>query len=129
MKLKKVSVYFLTISFLLLQSCGSNDEVIIKDPDYLIPEDTFKLTLFDLFLLEGYATRNPEKLKKMDTLYERKSMYILEKYNLEETRFKRSYNFYLTQPERLERIYEEVLEELTKRQASLSSPKDTLKTQ
>jgi hypothetical protein len=127
MKLKKVSVYFLIVSLLFAFGCNPKEEVVISEPDYLIPEDTFKMLLFDLYLLEGYAARNPERLKKMDTLYERKTMYIFEKHQVKEARFRKSFDYYLTQPQDLERMYEELLEEYTTKQANLSTAVDSSK--
>jgi len=120
MKLKKVSVYFLIVSLIFAFSCGSSEEEVEIKPDYLIPEDSFKMMLYDLHLLEGFISRNPDKIKNTDTLYEKQSMALFEQYSVSEKRFKLSFNYYLSDPEEMDKIYDEVLEELTKNQAELS---------
>lgn len=118
MNLKKASAYFL-IGSLFLLSCGNKQTQEITTPDYLIPEDTFKMALVQLHLLEGYVSRNPDKLKGLDTIYEKKSIKILNDLQLSETRFKKSFDYYLNQPTEFDKLYDEVLEELTKQQAEL----------
>ena len=120
MKQKKASVYCLIGSLFLVFSCSQPKEEVEVTPNFLIPEDSFKMVMYDLHLLEGFISRNPEKVKSTDTLYEKQSMALFEKYLISEERFKKSFDYYLAKPEEMDKMYDEILEELTKNQADLS---------
>lgn len=120
MKPKKANVYCLIGSLFFAFSCSQPQEEIEVTPNFLIPEDSFKMVMYDLHVLEGFISRNPDKVKSTDTLYEKQSMAMFEKYSISEERFKKSFDYYLAKPEEMDKMYDEILEELTKNQADLS---------
>ena len=105
--------YLISISFLfLLFSCSDNEEVMPTD---ILDANTFAAVMIDVQLAEGmnsqknYTSINREETKKVDPYSE-----IFEKLDVDPEAFKRTYDYYSKRPEKMELIYEQVLDSLTK---------------
>lgn len=102
----------------LVMSC-SNDEVRI--PNDILSEKQMISILIDVHLSDALAAS--EKLKEVRTLNQVKKLYflsVLEKHQIDEESFEKSLTFYKAHPAVFYDLYEEVLIELTKRDAELS---------
>jgi len=96
----------------LLFACAEPKENIRQD---ILSENEFVVVLKDIHLAE--ANFELQKNKGMDKAKNKLSnsyTSICQKYNISEEKFKESLNFYAQNPEILEKIYTDVLEQLTK---------------
>ncbi len=104
----------ISISFLLLLlSCSDNEEVMPTD---ILDANTFAAVMIDIQLAEGmnsqksYTSLNRgEPNKKVDPYTE-----IFEKLDVDPDEFRRTYDYYSKRPGKMELIYEQVLDSLTK---------------
>ncbi len=96
----------------LLFACAEPKENIRQD---ILSENEFVVILKDIHLAE--ANFELQKNKGMDKAKNKLSnsyTSIYKKYNISEEKFKENLNFYAQNPEMLEKIYTDVLEQLTK---------------
>jgi len=105
--------YLISISFLfLLLSCGDNEE---KVPTDILDANTFTAVMIDIQLAEGmdsqksYNSLNRGETKKVDPYAQ-----IFEKLDVDPEAFRRTYDYYSKRPAKMELIYEQVLDSLTK---------------
>ncbi|MBN4062285.1 DUF4296 domain-containing protein [Bacteroidales bacterium AH-315-I05] len=108
----------LILTVALFFSC-KNDEVIISSD--VISEEKMVAVLTDIQLVEAAKARNliPGTDKITTTL----EYYgeILQKHEISQQQFEDSYSVYKDHPEMLGKIYDKVLEELSKKQAEASN--------
>lgn len=116
--MKKVVFIFLIAS--LFVSCES--KTIYKAPSDLIPKDTMKLVIEDLFIAS--AARN-QKNKFMQNRIDYHPL-IAEKYQIDSTRFARSSIYYTSQIDDYQLIIKEVQIRLKERRALLLEEKRKL---
>lgn len=110
---------------LILFSCTRPVVTRPPEPAGLIPKDSMTSILVDIHLAEAimhYKEKNGEKAS--DYKYE---LYksIFDKYSTSENDFENSFNYYQSDVEEMDAIYQEVLNRLSKLQ---SEPQDTSKT-
>ncbi len=107
-------------ALLLFVSCVPESP---EPPAGTIPKDTMIALLAEVhiaesrILLSGEAVNNPQV----------KSAYIqnaLAKFNVDTTRFNQSFSYYTSQPDEFEQMYQKVMEEISKRQASSAEKKE-----
>ena len=107
----------LLILFCLLLACAEQKENITKD---VLSEHEFVVVLEDIHLAEAHfelhKTKGMEKAKN-ELVNSYTSIY--KKHNISEEKFKETLNFYAQNPEKLEKIYANVLEQLTKERSTL----------
>ena len=112
-------------SLLMLQSCGYKSQkppAVVKPSNLYSKEEMVKL-ITDVQLLEAAVNlKNAENqnLNKKDTL-----VYsdLFRKYRTSYSEFQENFNYYASQPEVLGSIYDEVISELTRREAELNKKK------
>ena len=98
---------------MLFVSCTPTPEA----PAGTIPKDTMIALLADVHIAESRILLSGEFVNNQQA----KSAYIqhvLAKFNIDNTRFNQSFSYYTSQPDEFEQMYEKVMEEISKKQAS-----------
>jgi hypothetical protein len=103
----------LCLSGLFFVSCSKKEE---KIPAQIIPKDKMVHVMVDIHLAEAHSQFNipfddPKKAKQ--GYYK----FIFNKYKITSSQLMASWSFYAAHPEIFEKIYEEVITELSKKQA------------
>jgi len=107
----------LTVLSILLLGCTAPET---KTPTGILSEVEFANMLKDIHLAEAAFELNKSKGMKntKNTLANSyQSIYI--KYNITDTTFSQSLDYYAKNPEKLEKTYADVLEQLTKERSTL----------
>jgi hypothetical protein len=106
---------FILILFMLF-SCGGKKEEVI--PDDILPHKKMVMLLCDVHMAEAaYQIHNlgtTDSTKNIAYGYYRK---IFEKNKISEADFKKSFLYYSQHPDVLNKIYQDVITEMSKRQA------------
>lgn len=122
--MKKLFLIFLSV---LLFACGEKkQEVITARPDNLVAEETMVNVLMDLHLIE--ASLSLKMMEDHRVARDTSQFYNpYEKYNLTKKEFEESFQYYASQPQRLNAIYEEVLNRINQKQVEVMKkvPRDT----
>lgn len=108
------SIYLVTI-LLLFSFCGQADRV----PQGILSPGDMERVLFDLNLAEGAVKIQgllPDSAEKVIPVYYNQ---VFAKHNLTREAFMKSYNYYLDHPNKMDKIHDQVLEELSKRESGL----------
>lgn len=114
MRINQISIVFV---FLLLFSCKPEKEEVVVVPPYVLPEDSLVVFLTQAYLGEGASGINVKNV--LGNQYD--SVYLFNPFkenNITKQRFDTSIAFYSKHPKKLKLIYEEVLDQLSKMQAS-----------
>lgn len=109
--------YLIVMVFLL--SLGSCSEKEIQIPAEVISQDSMVMILVDIQLTESLLTHNynhKDSLKKYKIVY---FEALFSKYNVAESEFNKSYRFYQEHIELLEKIHDDIIVELSKRQTEI----------
>ncbi|WP_417611154.1 DUF4296 domain-containing protein [Owenweeksia hongkongensis] len=97
-----------------LVSCGNPVEVIV--PEGTVSDSMMVKILTDFHLVEGAKVGNKIMGDTIPaTVYTAK---VYQKYNLTEAEFEKSFRFYTSNPDMMEGIYEKVIENLNKIEAT-----------
>ena len=109
---------YLFILICLLFACINSDE---KIPENILSENTFESILKEIHLAEAtfelYKTKGMGKAQnELANSYQN----IYSEYAISEEEFKTSLEYYSVNPEKLEKIYDKVLEELIKERTTLN---------
>ena len=110
--------YYLLIIICLLFSCNNSNEELSEN---ILSENNFKSILKEIHLAE--ATFELQKTKEiMEAKNELANSYqnIYSEYAISEEDFKRALEHYSVNPEKLEKIYEKIIEELAKEKTNLN---------
>jgi hypothetical protein len=104
---------FLTvlIGLMILISC-SDTIGHVDEPADLVARDTMIRVLKELAIMEGYMQNNFIQLSSNQQTIKNTGDAVLKKFNLNFERFERSLNFYCSNQEQMQSIYEEVLDSL-----------------
>lgn len=120
--MKKLSV----ILFILLFTIISCDEPVVPKPENLIKKNQMIEILVDIHLAE--ATYN--KVRYDSTMKDMTSAHfyysILEKYQVPDSVFEQSFVFYASVPKDFEKMYREVMNELSRIEQEYSGRKEEL---
>jgi predicted DNA-binding ArsR family transcriptional regulator len=101
-----------------LFACGNSDE---KIPENILSENTFKSILKEIHLTEAAFELNKSKgMGKAKNELANSYQNIYSEYAISEEDFKTTLEYYSVNPEKLEKIYDKVLEELTKERTTLN---------
>jgi len=97
---------------LFTASCGEPEIDVV--PDGLLDKDKFTEVMVDVQLVEGMKVHKlgpkREKSPDMEAMYAN----IFAKYNIDQEDFDATYEYYKARPEKMELIYEQVLDSLSK---------------
>ncbi|MFN8354046.1 MAG: DUF4296 domain-containing protein [Spirosomataceae bacterium] len=102
-----------------LLACHSTNPSIMEKPDDLIPNDTMAMMLRDIHLIE--ARINKMNIAAQDStklIYQAMEKRLFLKYHTDSTRYRSSYRYYISEPERFGELYKKVVEDLEKRNQS-----------
>ncbi|MFN7014069.1 MAG: DUF4296 domain-containing protein [Bacteroidia bacterium] len=113
---------FLFIAILLFSSC-SLEKKEISIPDYVITQDSMVHILADVHIQEAMMNQYSQEGRHMKMNPIKQYQLIFDKYNISKERYDSSYQFYLDNPSLLNKIYENVVIELTKKQAEIEQDK------
>ena len=118
---KNIFKFYLIIVIILFSSCNSNNEN--KIPDGIIPESKMITIITDLHLTD--ATLNIKHISKRSNNKEIAKYYksVLKKYGYSRLQFNKSIEYHSDEPEKLDEIYDKVLEELSKKQEMVKKEK------
>ena len=107
----------LSILFCLLLACSEQKENIPQD---ILSENEFVVILKDIHLAEAkFELQKNNGIGKAKNELTNSYTSIYQKHNISEEKFKESLNFYAQNPEMLEKIYTDILEQLTKDRSAL----------
>ncbi len=117
--MKRSLTYFLF--FLLVLSCGKKQVKAPNKPDWVIDEKTMVDILTDLSITDA-ATYNNTNSPPRDKAKDR--YFIMKKFNVEDSVFRKSLDFYLEyHPEVSEKLYEQVIDQLSEMEANIAEGK------
>ena len=111
--------YFFTVvvSVLLFQSCARREEVVPKE---IISPDSMVAILVDVHLAEATASMN--RINDIQR-FSAPELYpvIYKSHHTDSITFRKSFDYYLDHPKKLDKIYEQVISELSRRESEINS--------
>lgn len=114
--------FILFIGILISTSCELEQKEIII-PNYVISQDSMVQILADVHIQESMINRYNQEGRYMKMNPVKQYQLIFDKYNISKERYDTSYHFYLDNPSLMNKIYENVVIELTKKQAEIEQDK------
>ncbi|QNF34561.1 DUF4296 domain-containing protein [Adhaeribacter swui] len=111
------SLFLISPLFLLL-SCSPASE---PQPANLIPEEKMTRIMMDVHLAEAQVENAGLPLDSGEAVYRKLQQQIFKKYQVKETDFNTSYQYYLRNLNLLDKIYEKVIDSLTVRETLLKA--------
>lgn len=119
-KQKKFKIYLISF-FLLFVSCNNKTENQTKEG--IIPKDEMVEIIVDLHLAD--ATINIKHFNKRSNSKKIVKYYasVLKKYGYTRLNFDESIKYYSIEPEKLDKIYDRVIQELSKKQELIKNEK------
>ena len=97
----------------LLFACGPNAENGTERPDNLVDEDRMVAILTEVHLNEAKVGKlNLRSSDSSNLVYKRLERQLLKKYDVDTSAYSRSYIYYASHPEAMERLYKRVVEKL-----------------
>ncbi|MBK9477528.1 MAG: DUF4296 domain-containing protein [Bacteroidetes bacterium] len=113
-----IKKYLLVFSFFgLANSCSSTSDNL---PGNLIVKDSMITVLIDIHIADAAANLSNFNQQELPPDKEKLFREVYSKHGLTKAKFDSSFIFYTQHPELFEKIYEEVIIGLSKRQAELS---------
>ena len=106
-----ISLFFLTA---LLSACSDGHKKVSSKPKWVIDEKKMVDMIVDLRIVDAATYNNnsgPPRDKSKDWYF------VMKKYKVEDSIFRKSHDYYCKYPEVLEVIYEEVIDKLSEMQA------------
>lgn len=91
-------------------------------PGRIIPQEKMAQVLTDIHLAEAYVTsglQNDSSEIKGPDYYP----FIFKKYGIDEKTFRESFDFYLLHPKLLDKVYQDVMDEMAKKEAEAGKSK------
>jgi hypothetical protein len=111
--MKKIMMVF--ILALVLINCDSR---AIEKPENLISEDQMVAILYDLYVLNAVKANNNDYLRERKTT---PSKYIYSKYKIDSLQFAKSDNYYASDLDDYEKLYQRVTKRLEQNKAEMDS--------
>lgn len=102
--------FFVLISFLFFACSGEQKEI----PDSVLSKEKMAEVMVDIHLVEAALNLNAGKQEVREKL----NFDIYKKHNITKEEYQKSYVYYTENPEALTEVYDIVLKELSKLQAS-----------
>jgi hypothetical protein len=111
---------FLTIGIILMAGCTleQKPDYLLDQPQDLVPKEKMVSIIMEAHLYESLTLNLGLKYDSARTLF--KSYYepqILEKHQVSESTYVKSYQYYLSDPQLIQDIYETVIDSLAIRQS------------
>ena len=99
-------------------SCSNSDE---KIPENILSETKFELLLKEIHLVEAtFELHKTKGMGKAKNELANSYQNIYSEYTISEEDFKTTLEYYSVNPEKLEKIYDKILKELTKERTTLN---------
>ncbi len=107
-------IYLLLPALLwLLLACGPNQESGTDRPDNLVDEDKMVAILTEVHLNEAKVAKlNLRSSDSSNLVYKRLERQLLKKYDVDTSAYSKSYIYYASHPEAMERVYKRIVEKL-----------------
>ncbi len=102
----KRAYLLLSLTYLLFSACEDQKQ---KTPDYLLSEDKMVAVIIDMHLIE---TANNLKLIPEDSIYQKDFSSIFATHEVTKEAYDSSLFYYVTKTDRMDKIYDKVLEDL-----------------
>ncbi|MDP6907896.1 MAG: DUF4296 domain-containing protein [Flavobacteriales bacterium] len=112
--MKRVYLLF-GVGCLLLSSCEDKEP---KTPDYLLSEEQMVSVIMDMHLIE---TANNLKLIPSDSVYQADFSSIFSTHEVSKEAYDSSLFYYVTETDRMDKIYDKVLEDLYELESEVKS--------
>jgi hypothetical protein len=111
-------VFHITSILILTAFAGCKNNTI-EVPPHIISQDSAIVMFTELQIMEALIIQG--SLKQQDTLFaiDAYKILMLKRLGLSVERFEENYNFYLAHPELLDKVYAEVLNEISRKKAEL----------
>ena len=119
--MKKLAFFFFAFVILGCQE-ASNESVV--NPSLIIQRDSFVQVLTEIQLLE--TARKQKMVKGKDPLKALTQQYklIYDKFDVTQEQFEITHSYYYKQPEEMVKLYDDVIAEITRREAALTPGED-----
>ena len=112
-----MKIYFLILAC-LLYACSNTEE---KIPENILSETVLEDILKQIHLSEGaFELNKPKNMENAKSTLANNYTSIYSEYKISAIDFKNTLNYYSQHPEKLEKIYSNVLEELTEERSTLN---------
>jgi hypothetical protein len=117
---KKLFYTFFLFSVTLIIGCKNTS---IDVPPHIISQDSAVIMFTELQIMEALIIQG--SLKQQDTLFsiDAYKISMLKKLGLSTERFEENYDFYMNHPELLDKVYAEVLNNISRKKAELDAGK------
>ncbi|WP_165784687.1 DUF4296 domain-containing protein [Solitalea longa] len=105
----------MSLILLVFAGCSTNDK-----PANLIPQDKMRYLLTDMHLIESRSYRivKDDSAKRVTKA---SYLFVLKKYKVDTAQFRSSMEYYLKHPDVMDKMYEQMIDSLSKRQSKLSA--------
>jgi hypothetical protein len=113
------NAFFLFLA-LLFFGCTDGYEVVI--PDHILSKEKMAEVMLDIHLIEATLNLNAGNVNK-DAVEGKLSFDVFKKHNISREKYEESYTFYTENPDAMKEVYDIVLKELSKLQASVANSK------
>ena len=113
------------ISILLLTLFACNEEARII-PDNVLSREKMSSIMVDIQLIEATMAVNQLKGDEARETAANNYVSVLQQHNISREEFDESFKYYAKHPELLEQIYDEMLKELSKRQAEIGNERRSI---
>ena len=110
-----------TVIPIILFTLFACNEAVETIPDNVLSKEDMVSVMVDVQLIEAALSINQSEEAKETAYYNYDS--VLKQHNLSKEKFDESFKYYSEHPELMEQIYEEMLSELSKRQAEVENEK------
>lgn len=119
--MKKLIFFFFAFAML---ACQETSPVADVDPNSLIERESFVQVLTEIQLLE--TARKQKMVKGKDPIKAVTQQYklIFDKFQVTQEQFETTHAYYYKQPDEMVKLYDEVIAEITKREAALKPGED-----
>jgi type II secretory pathway predicted ATPase ExeA len=120
----KKNIFILFFSLLLWAAC---DDPLIEKPKNLIKEDRMIDMLVDVHLAEATYQNRIRQDSAIDNTTSTDFYYsVLDKYQVADSTFEKSYIFYLSNPRKFEKMYRKVQSKLSEMEQEFSGRKNEM---
>jgi hypothetical protein len=114
---RKIAIIFVLF---LVYACGSKDEKT-KIPDNIIPPEKMVAIIVDFHLVEASIAQGQQRHEDVNQITNYRYNSVLKKHNISRNKLSESFNFYTDHMKDLEKIYKEVVVELSTTQSRIIS--------
>jgi hypothetical protein len=113
-----VKKVFLILACVLVWGCSEKQE---PKPANLLSEKKLTAILIDMHIAEARVEARGFSIDTATALYDNLKQDIYKKHKVSEDRFQKSYNYYLVNLKKLDKIYENVIDSLSMREVKATS--------